>query len=689
MKVRSIAECSSWSILQYFWPALSDNQSWKPILAFFLSGHLRQVLLCFRFSDGLTLLASVKGVWKFVRLNMAGLPIYSNVSRWVFSGVHSTVPDEQEYGYVNYIPDWNSAYMRPQPLPGYSQYGRVSGYFPPPPFAYETYPGYANLSSFYPKAMMYTGRAPGHPYEKIYDKPRGKDMQKQKRKQEHKAAIRIDRFRPDMDKKKHKSKSNKKIQMYRNWSFLEPHTPSESSYPVYMIPKRRLSYQNYMQESSFYGDEDDRASGSPRYHHWQYGTGLYRRRRGDNSSSSSRTSYQNHGADSDIEEEVMDPLAKDDKAIDGQNDAEHSKFHEHFQRSDNNQSHGSYEKEPSEKHNYENIQTSNDFCKWFFFNKNEIERSFRYSDTDLAKKNSLAHTESFRHSDTETARKNFSLNLQASNSADTKETRGFFYENIETSQNIEIKSVKDNVYENTHVSREETVPKRNVYENIQTPTDQEAGFFWKDIYENALYSGNFKDEIKRSEYQNIEKAGNTAYANANIVDDINGRENNKRARNIAYASTSVEDINEREHSERVTNTAYANTNAEDINEKEHSEKARNIAYASTSVEDINEREHSERITNTAYASTNIEDINEREHSEVETFDCEASRVNYGHYGVNPYQISGYLIPGVGLKNESSQESHTNVGWKWWNCTVLMITSFELTIIVLFSKFVGH
>ena len=29
MKVESIAECSPWSILQYFWPALSDNQSWK------------------------------------------------------------------------------------------------------------------------------------------------------------------------------------------------------------------------------------------------------------------------------------------------------------------------------------------------------------------------------------------------------------------------------------------------------------------------------------------------------------------------------------------------------------------------------------------------------------------------------------------------------------------------------------
>ena len=34
-----------WSILQYFWPALRDNMSWKPILGFFLSGCLRQVLL--------------------------------------------------------------------------------------------------------------------------------------------------------------------------------------------------------------------------------------------------------------------------------------------------------------------------------------------------------------------------------------------------------------------------------------------------------------------------------------------------------------------------------------------------------------------------------------------------------------------------------------------------------------------
>ena len=45
MKVESIVEYSPWSILQYFWPALSDNRYRKPIFVFFLSGPLRQVLL--------------------------------------------------------------------------------------------------------------------------------------------------------------------------------------------------------------------------------------------------------------------------------------------------------------------------------------------------------------------------------------------------------------------------------------------------------------------------------------------------------------------------------------------------------------------------------------------------------------------------------------------------------------------
>ena len=48
MKVESIAECSTWSILQYFWPALSDNWSWKPVLGLFESGRFTQVLLYVR-----------------------------------------------------------------------------------------------------------------------------------------------------------------------------------------------------------------------------------------------------------------------------------------------------------------------------------------------------------------------------------------------------------------------------------------------------------------------------------------------------------------------------------------------------------------------------------------------------------------------------------------------------------------
>ena len=42
MKVESIAECPP---LQYFWPALSENWSWKPICGLLESGSFRQVLL--------------------------------------------------------------------------------------------------------------------------------------------------------------------------------------------------------------------------------------------------------------------------------------------------------------------------------------------------------------------------------------------------------------------------------------------------------------------------------------------------------------------------------------------------------------------------------------------------------------------------------------------------------------------
>ena len=44
MKVESIAECSFWSILQYFQPALSDNLSRKPIFGLFENGHMGELM---------------------------------------------------------------------------------------------------------------------------------------------------------------------------------------------------------------------------------------------------------------------------------------------------------------------------------------------------------------------------------------------------------------------------------------------------------------------------------------------------------------------------------------------------------------------------------------------------------------------------------------------------------------------
>ena len=43
MQVKSIAECSNGSILQYFRPSLSYQLSLRPLFCLFLSGRLRQV----------------------------------------------------------------------------------------------------------------------------------------------------------------------------------------------------------------------------------------------------------------------------------------------------------------------------------------------------------------------------------------------------------------------------------------------------------------------------------------------------------------------------------------------------------------------------------------------------------------------------------------------------------------------
>ena len=71
MQVKSIAECSNASILQYFWPSLSFHLSLRPLLCLFLSGRLRQVLLyiqipCHSYSEN-TITVAVLQLWKCLR----------------------------------------------------------------------------------------------------------------------------------------------------------------------------------------------------------------------------------------------------------------------------------------------------------------------------------------------------------------------------------------------------------------------------------------------------------------------------------------------------------------------------------------------------------------------------------------------------------------------------------------------
>ena len=51
MQVKSIAECSKGSILQYFQPSLSYHLSLRSLFSLFLSGRFTQVLLYFGSED--------------------------------------------------------------------------------------------------------------------------------------------------------------------------------------------------------------------------------------------------------------------------------------------------------------------------------------------------------------------------------------------------------------------------------------------------------------------------------------------------------------------------------------------------------------------------------------------------------------------------------------------------------------
>ena len=56
MQVKSIAECSQESILQYFQPSLSYHLSLRLLFCLFLSGGLRPVLLFILIKDALVVL---------------------------------------------------------------------------------------------------------------------------------------------------------------------------------------------------------------------------------------------------------------------------------------------------------------------------------------------------------------------------------------------------------------------------------------------------------------------------------------------------------------------------------------------------------------------------------------------------------------------------------------------------------
>ena len=97
MKVESIAECSPWSILQYFWPALSDNWSWKPICGLFESGlFITGFTVPFDASEFMIILLFAKlrvFVCNLIFINVGTVRVanhYENFSvlksKWVWSG---------------------------------------------------------------------------------------------------------------------------------------------------------------------------------------------------------------------------------------------------------------------------------------------------------------------------------------------------------------------------------------------------------------------------------------------------------------------------------------------------------------------------------------------------------------------------------------------------------------------------
>ena len=82
MKGESIAECSPWSILQYFWPALMDNRSWKPIFGLLFECPLKAgvtVHLCAEMQV-IVLYDIVKDCWYFCSFHAIKFTLFRRYS---------------------------------------------------------------------------------------------------------------------------------------------------------------------------------------------------------------------------------------------------------------------------------------------------------------------------------------------------------------------------------------------------------------------------------------------------------------------------------------------------------------------------------------------------------------------------------------------------------------------------------
>ena len=95
MQVKSIAECSKGSILQYFQPSLKYYFALRPLFCLFLSGALRQVLLLIHFGSagqGLMSLAEESRLARlqlrrpFIMLGLGSIVMDSVISELCYKG---------------------------------------------------------------------------------------------------------------------------------------------------------------------------------------------------------------------------------------------------------------------------------------------------------------------------------------------------------------------------------------------------------------------------------------------------------------------------------------------------------------------------------------------------------------------------------------------------------------------------